>query len=66
MNQDKSTTNASTVPKGTEGRRRINILHMQNVLLIWLDSNIDETDADCQNTITKLRCAVNDINTYNW
>ena len=64
MNKGKSTTNASVVPKGAEGRRRINIQQVQNVLLIWLDSNIDETNADCQNTITKLRCAVNDISTY--
>ncbi|CAF0903839.1 unnamed protein product [Adineta steineri] len=64
MNKEKSTANASTVPKDAEGRRRINIQQMQNVLLIWLDSNIDESNNDCQNTITKLRRAVNDINTY--
>ncbi|CAF1405332.1 unnamed protein product [Adineta steineri] len=64
MNKGKSTTNASAVPKGVEGRRRINIQQMQNVLLIWLDSNIDETNDDCQNTITQLRRAVNDVNTY--
>ncbi|CAF0848007.1 unnamed protein product [Adineta steineri] len=32
-----------------------NIQKMQTVLLIWLDSNIDENDEDCQYTITKLR-----------
>ncbi|CAF0950562.1 unnamed protein product [Adineta steineri] len=64
MNEEKSTKNASTVPKDAEGRRRINIQQMQNVLLIWLDSNINESNNDCQNTITKLRCAVNDIKTY--
>ncbi|CAF1069308.1 unnamed protein product [Adineta steineri] len=64
MNKGKSTTNTSTVSKDVEGRRRINIQQMQNVLLIWLDSNIDETNNDCRNTITKLRCAVNDISTY--
>ncbi|CAF0925921.1 unnamed protein product [Adineta steineri] len=64
MSNQQSTTNASTVSKGAEGRRCINIQQMQNVLLVWLDSNIDETDDDCQNTITKLRRAVNDINTY--
>ncbi|CAF4232890.1 unnamed protein product, partial [Adineta steineri] len=64
MNKGKSTTNASTVPKGVESRRRIDIKQVQNVLLIWLDSNIDETNDDCQNTITKLRSVVNDINTY--
>ncbi|CAF1430855.1 unnamed protein product [Adineta steineri] len=55
---------ASNKSDGAESRRRINIQHMQNVLVIWLDSNIDETNNDCQNTITKLRRAVNDINTY--
>ncbi|CAF1063947.1 unnamed protein product [Adineta steineri] len=64
MNKGKLTTIASTVPKGAQGRRRINIQQLQNVLLIWLDSNIDETNNDCQNTITKLRHAVNDIKTY--
>ncbi|CAF1058080.1 unnamed protein product [Adineta steineri] len=61
MNKEKSITNTSTVPKG---RRRINTQQTQNVLLIWLDSNIDETNDGCQNTITKLRCIVNDINTF--
>ncbi|CAF1486513.1 unnamed protein product [Adineta steineri] len=61
MNKGKSTANTSTVP---EGRRRINIQQMQNVLLIWLDSNIDEKNNDCQTTITKLRSTVNDINTF--
>ncbi|CAF1299827.1 unnamed protein product [Adineta steineri] len=64
MNKGKSATNASTIPVSAEGRRRINIQQMQNDLLIWLDSNIDETNDDCQNTITKLRCIVNDINTF--
>ncbi|CAF0971087.1 unnamed protein product [Adineta steineri] len=64
MNKGKSTTNTSAVPKGAESRRRINIQQAQNVLLIWLDNNIDGNNDDCQNTITKLRRAVNDINTY--
>ncbi|CAF1311292.1 unnamed protein product [Adineta steineri] len=61
MNRGKLTTNSSIVPKG---RRRINIQQMQNVLLIWLDKNINENNGDCQNTISKLRCAVNDISTF--
>ncbi|CAF0760267.1 unnamed protein product [Adineta steineri] len=64
MNKEESTTNASTVSKGAEGRRRINIQQMQNVLLIWLGNNIDENNDDCQNTITQLRRAVSDINTF--
>ncbi|CAF1014854.1 unnamed protein product [Adineta steineri] len=64
MDEEKSTTNASAVSKGAEDRRRINVQRMQNVLIIWLDSNIDETNDDCRHTITKLRRAVNDIRTY--
>ncbi|CAF1219612.1 unnamed protein product [Adineta steineri] len=64
MNKGKSSTNASAVSKNAEGRRRVNIQQVQSVLLIWLDSNINETNGDCQNTITKLRRAVNDIKTY--
>ncbi|CAF0898279.1 unnamed protein product [Adineta steineri] len=59
-----SIANAYAIPNGAEDRQRINIQQMQNVLLIWLDSNINETNDDCQNTITKLQCVVNDINTY--
>ncbi|CAF1138424.1 unnamed protein product [Adineta steineri] len=64
MGNGQSTTNASIVPKSSEGRRRISIQQMQSALLIWLDNNIDETNDDCQNTITKLRRAVNDIKIY--
>ncbi|CAF0841700.1 unnamed protein product [Adineta steineri] len=64
MSKEKLTTDVSAVSKGAEGRRRINFQRMQNVLLIWLDNNIDESNDDCQNTITQLRQAVNDINTF--
>ncbi|CAF1263165.1 unnamed protein product [Adineta steineri] len=64
MNKGKPATDASTLSKDAEARRRINIQQVQNVLLVWLDSNIDETNDDCQNTITKLRYAINDIKTY--
>ena len=43
----------------------MNIQMVQNVLLIWLDGNIDEDSADCRNTITQLRRAVHtNINKY--
>ena len=54
----------STVSKRAMPRRPVNIQRMQNVLLIWLDSNIDDTNEDCHNTISQLRYAVNDVNTY--
>ncbi|CAF1155736.1 unnamed protein product [Adineta steineri] len=64
MDKGESTTNACTVPKGAEDPQPISLQHMQNVLLIWLDSNVDKNNEDCQNTITQLRRAVNDINIY--
>ena len=43
---------------------RINIQMVQNVLLTCLDKDIDDTSADCRNTINQLRCAVTTINTF--
>jgi hypothetical protein len=37
---------------------------VQNILLIWLDNNIDSKSADCRNKITQLRCAVNSASTF--
>src|SRR5215510_2284213 len=54
----------STHPKEARSDRRINVHMVQNVLLIWLDANINENSSDCQNTITHLRRAVNTINTF--
>ncbi|CAF1462350.1 unnamed protein product [Adineta steineri] len=34
----------------------------QNYLLIWVDTGIDETDKDCQNTLAQLKSVVNDVN----
>jgi hypothetical protein len=45
-------------------RHRYGMQMVQNVLLIWLDKNIDENSADCRNTITQLRRAVNTINIF--
>ena len=53
-----------TIPKDAVPCRRMNIQIVQNVLLIWLDNNIDEKSADYRNTMTQLRRAVNSINTY--
>ncbi|CAF4142231.1 unnamed protein product, partial [Adineta steineri] len=44
--------------------RRMNMQRMQNVLLIWLDNNINENNADCSNTIKQLKRVVNNINTF--
>jgi hypothetical protein len=58
------TGQASAIPKSIIPRGRVNIQTMQNVLLIWLDSNIDNKNQDCRNTVTQLRRIVNDIKTY--
>jgi tetratricopeptide (TPR) repeat protein len=50
--------------KGALVSERINVQMVQNVLLIWLDQNIDENSADCRNTITQLRRTVNTIDTF--
>jgi tetratricopeptide (TPR) repeat protein len=55
---------ASAHSKGANADRRINIQMMQNVLLIWLEYNIDENSIDYRNTIVQLRCTVNDIKTF--
>ena len=47
----------------THRRDNVNVLH--NVLLIWLDANIDEeNNADCQNMVTQLQRIVNSANTF--
>ena len=51
-------------PRGSNGRRRIDMKMIQNVLLIWLDSNIDENDPDCSSTTIQLRRVMNTINTF--
>jgi len=50
--------------KGAVRHRRSNVQMVQNLLLIWLDSNINNKSSDYHNTITALRRVVNTINTY--
>jgi hypothetical protein len=55
----------AVTPKDARPHRRANVKIVQNVLLIWLDPNIDEdNDADCRNTITQLQRVVNNVNTF--
>jgi hypothetical protein len=60
---DKVESTSADKSSGAGSRRLANIQLAQNVLLIWLDSNIDMNDPDCRNPITQLRCVVNSINT---
>ncbi|UJR13586.1 hypothetical protein I4U23_000599 [Adineta vaga] len=60
-----TSSKSTSVSKETHRRhRRLDIQKIQNVLLIWLDSNIDDNNEDCQNTMTQLRHIVNDLNIY--
>jgi tetratricopeptide (TPR) repeat protein len=54
----------SVLSKDATRYQRVNIKMVQNVLLIWLDSNIDDNNDDCCNTISQLRRIVNTINTF--
>ncbi|UJR09953.1 hypothetical protein I4U23_014176, partial [Adineta vaga] len=44
--------------KTSTERRRL----AHNYSLLWVDANIDENNNDCQNTLTRLRAVVNDVN----
>ncbi|CAF1053051.1 unnamed protein product [Adineta steineri] len=44
--------------------RRIIMQRMQNILLIWLDNNVNENNADYGNTIKQLKSVVNNVNTF--
>ncbi|CAF1439641.1 unnamed protein product [Adineta steineri] len=57
-------TNKSSVSTRATANRRMNMQRMQNVLLIWLDNNIEDSNADCSNTIKQLKRVVNNVNTF--
>jgi tetratricopeptide (TPR) repeat protein len=50
--------------KGVAPCRRINVEMAQNLLLIWLDKNIDDNSVDYQNIVTELRRVVNTVKTF--
>jgi hypothetical protein len=60
-NAEKQTASSS---KNGVSSRLGNIEMVQNVLLIWLDSNIDDKNPDCRNTTAQLRRVINTINKY--
>jgi hypothetical protein len=61
---DKTLSKASEFSNGAEMRRRINVKMVQNVVLIWLDSNISDSNSDCRNTLAQLRRVVNTIGMF--
>ncbi|CAF4225147.1 unnamed protein product, partial [Adineta steineri] len=64
INTQANDKQASSFSKGAVANRRMNMQRMQNVLLIWLESSIDDDNADCNNTIKQLKCVVNNVNTF--
>ena len=55
---------SSTHPKEARKNMRTNRPLIQNVYLIWLDGNIDESTSDHHDTMTNLRHAMNTVQTF--
>jgi hypothetical protein len=53
-------TTATSSSNTTRTRQRI----VENVVLIWLDVNIDSSNEEFQNTLTQLRNVVNNVNIF--
>ncbi|CAF1467396.1 unnamed protein product [Adineta steineri] len=60
----KTSNPTSGLPTRVTSDRRMNMQRMQNVLLIWLDNNINDNNVDRNNTIKQLKSIVNNINTF--
>jgi tetratricopeptide (TPR) repeat protein len=54
----------SATTKDTDSCQQVNTRMAQNVLLIWLDSNISDANEDCRNTVSQLRRVVHTINKF--
>ncbi|CAF1133141.1 unnamed protein product [Adineta steineri] len=63
-NTQANAKHVSSFSKNAVADRRINMQRIQNVLLIWVDNNINENNSDCNNTIKQLTRVVNNINTF--
>ena len=48
----------------SESAQRFDPKMAQNILLIWLDSNIDQANTDCQHTLIHLKRVINNIHTF--
>ena len=53
-------TSTTSHPSTVQSKRRL----IQNYILIWVDSNIDEKSTDCQNTLEKLHNVVADVTIF--
>ncbi|CAF1427501.1 unnamed protein product [Adineta steineri] len=55
---------ATDFSTNTTAKRRMNMQRMQNMILVWLDNDINENNADCTNTIKQLQRVVNNVSTF--
>ncbi|CAF1529550.1 unnamed protein product [Adineta steineri] len=63
-NTQASAKHVSNFSKDAAVKRRMHMQKMQNVPLIWLDNNINDNNADCNNIIKQLKCVANNISTF--
>ncbi|CAF3731088.1 unnamed protein product [Rotaria socialis] len=63
---DKSNNSSwsKTPVASTTNERRILRGSVQNVALVWLDANIEESDDEFRNSLTQLRSVINSIHTF--
>jgi endonuclease IV len=61
----KKADQVSTLLKDADALRRADIKMVQNVIVIWLDNNINVESEDCRNTISQLRRVVNTVHAFN-
>ncbi|CAF0840807.1 unnamed protein product [Adineta steineri] len=63
-NTQANAKHVSNFSKDAVENRCINMQRVQNILLIWLHNNINNNNADCNNTIKQLKRVVNNVNTF--
>jgi tetratricopeptide (TPR) repeat protein len=59
-----STEQTMDKTKDAGARRRPNIRMIQNIILIWLDKNINDKKEDCHKTVSQLQNVGNTVHTY--
>ncbi|CAF1287117.1 unnamed protein product [Adineta steineri] len=63
-NDTKQISSTLGLPTRITTDRHMNMQRMQNMLLIWLDNNINDSSDHCNDTIKQLKRVVNNINTF--
>ncbi|CAF0978213.1 unnamed protein product [Adineta steineri] len=63
-NTQANAKHVSNFSKDAVENRCINMQRVRNILLIWLHNNINNNNADCNNTIKQLKRVVNNVNTF--